>query len=106
MRPMYDAGPALLLQAGLSPTRAWFARTHGQWQRDATPPLEEVLVALADTIWRGKRDHQLEQGVVERLAALSAEEPWAMFLVLGGILQGIAADHDMRLTRLAQQPAT
>lgn len=49
-------GERLLLDAGITPERARFARTHGKWEEGA---LEDLLVALADKVWKGKRDETL-----------------------------------------------
>lgn len=52
-----EAGYQLLLSLGVAPERARFARTHGAW---AGLALEDLLVALADKVWRGRRDEALE----------------------------------------------
>ena len=100
-----DIGPTLLLQAGFTAAQARFARTHGQWRLDADPTVEDLLVALADMVWRGKRDEQLEQLVMQRLAEHCAQEPWAVYAVLDEILQNVTDDAATRLAWLAQQSA-
>jgi putative nucleotidyltransferase with HDIG domain len=55
-----EAGVALLQRHGFSAEQARFARTHGQWRDDPAVQLADLLVALADTIWKGQRDEQLE----------------------------------------------
>jgi hypothetical protein len=92
-----NLGPALLAEHGLPAAHARFARTHGQWAHEAEAPLDDLLVALADTIWKGKRNAHLEDAVVQRLTAASGEPPWEAFLKLDDILQGIADGADGRL---------
>jgi hypothetical protein len=92
-----NQGPALLVEHGLPAAYARFARTHGQWAHEAEPLLEDLLVALADTIWKGKRNARLEDAMVRRLAEASGEAPWETFLKLDDILQGIADEADGRL---------
>lgn len=92
-----NEGPALLAAHGLDPACARFARTHGQWAADPASPLEDLLVALADTIWKGTRNTHLENAVVQHLAAASGEAPWQVFLTLDDILQPIAEAADQRL---------
>jgi hypothetical protein len=51
---------------------------------------EDLLVRLADTICRTERVPELEQLVVEHLAAASRQEPWEAFVVLDDILGELA----------------
>jgi hypothetical protein len=89
-------GQQLLLDAGIDPCLARFAATHASWQT-ATVELEDLLVSLADKIWKAKRVPDLEQLVVDRLVAASGEKPWQAFLSLDDLLDKIAADADHRL---------
>jgi hypothetical protein len=54
-------------------------------------------VSLADKIWKGKRQEDLERLLVDRLAALTGQEPWEAFLTLDDHLTTLAADADGRL---------
>jgi hypothetical protein len=57
-----------LLAQGISPQLARFAGTHAAW----TGPdirIEDLLVSVADKIWKNKRVPELEDLVVARLAA-------------------------------------
>ena len=56
------AGRELLEAEGFAADLARFAETHGDW-REGT--IEDLLVALADKVWKGKRIAELE----ERIAA-------------------------------------
>ena len=98
-------GPSLLEQRGFSAAHARFARTHAQWAFEDSPALEDLLVALADTIWQGKRNQRLEDAIVEQIALLCHEELWETFMKLDDILVAIAQDSDVWLAWLEQQDA-
>jgi hypothetical protein len=95
-----DAGRRALEAAGVAPTRARFAVTHAQWS--AASPLEDLLVALADKVWRGKRVDDLEDLVVTSLAAATGVTRWAAFSALDAILTTLTLDGDARLAWQAQ----
>lgn len=78
---------------------ARFAATHAQWDRpDATA--EELLVTLADKVWKGRR----EAGLEERVAALLPGEPWEAFMVLDDTLTRIADGAEARLAFQSRHP--
>ncbi len=90
------AGAAMLREHG---DLARFAANHAQWDRpDATA--EELLVTLADKVWKGKRVPGLEQ----RVAALLPGEPWEAFMVLDDALTRIADGAEDRLAFQARHP--
>jgi hypothetical protein len=68
------AGEQVLLAAGISPALARFCRTHGEW--NAESPLEDLLVALADKVWKGRRDEPLEQALVDRIVLATGDLQW------------------------------
>lgn len=90
-------GAALLEQYSVSPELARFARTHGAWNREALP-LEDLLVALADTIWKGQRLEALEAQVVTMIAQQTGIERWEVFDKLDGLLEEVASRGDKRLS--------
>jgi hypothetical protein len=80
---------------------ARFARTYGSWDAvDAT--FEDLLVTLADKVWKGKRLPALEQRVAERLGG----PPWETFLALDDELERIASGADARLAFQAAYPTS
>jgi hypothetical protein len=95
-------GPVLLVTHGFPPHHARFARTHGQWAEDSSLQLEDLLVALADTIWKGKRDEQLELRIARHIAAVCGEESWQIYMQLDDMLSIIARDADARLAWASQ----
>jgi hypothetical protein len=90
------AGEQMLLVAGVEPRLARFAGTHGSWHSERAG-LEDHLVSLADKVWKGKRQEDLEQLVVERIALLNGQAPWEAFLALDDELTTLAAGADARL---------
>lgn len=91
------AGHELLRTHGLE-RLARFCLSHADWDRDDVP-LEDLLVALADKLWKGKRVAALEQRVVSRLAARRDEEPWTTYVAVDPVFERIAAQGDERLRR-------
>lgn len=94
-------GAGLLAANGVSPELARFARTHGAWSRESLP-LPDLLVALADCVWKGQRLEALEIQVVSRIAANTGMEEWEVFDKLDGLLDEIARHGEERLAWQAQ----
>lgn len=92
------AGRELLLGHGISPSLARFCVTHAAWHTDDATT-EDLLVALADKLWKGKRDEGLEQRVVERAAAATKRAPWEVFDRVDSICEAVAAKGPERLAR-------
>jgi hypothetical protein len=94
-------GSGLLEANGISQELARFARTHGAWSREDLP-LQDLLVALADCVWKGQRLEALEAQVVSRIAEQTGREAWEVFDKLDGLLDEIAHHGDERLAWQAQ----
>lgn len=90
-------GVDLLLEMGISEDRARFAYTHGNWNTAEDITLEDLLVALADNSWKGKRVDELETMTVDLLSSVSGKPAWDCYAVLDDILGSLAADADTRL---------
>ncbi|MEV4638481.1 HD domain-containing protein [Actinoplanes sp. NPDC049548] len=93
------AGRDLLIQYGVPAHLARFAGTHGSWT-DPDVGLDDLLVSLADKIWKAARVQTLEERVSEFLGGA----PWEAFLVLDDLLQELAAGADERLAFQASYP--
>ena len=89
------AGEELLRREGLGDL-ARFCVTHADWDRDDLP-LEDLLVALADKLWKGKRVADLERRVVDSLVASSGSPFWDVFTLADDLFEGVAAGADRRL---------
>jgi hypothetical protein len=92
------AGEALLVERGFPREIARFARTHDQWRAEPMPLLDDLLVALADALWRGKRDPKLEDVLCQRIVAMTGDAYWQVFARLDDIATEIAVDADARLS--------
>jgi HD superfamily phosphodiesterase len=90
------AGYELLRDHDVAEAVARIARDHATWQRDDVP-LEALIVSLADKAWKDQRVVELEQLVVEHLAAATGEAPWAVFAELDEVLTTIGGDAPRRL---------
>lgn len=79
------AGEKHLLQLGIPLHIARFCRTHAHWQ-DANNTLEDLLVALADTLWKGCRNEELENDelenlVITKISSSVSEDFWDIFMI-------------------------
>jgi HD superfamily phosphodiesterase len=93
------AGRDLLIRYGVPSHLARFAATHGSWEA-AEVGLEDLLVSLADKIWKGARVESLEARVAEHLGGA----PWAAFLALDDLVQDLAGGAEERLAFQAAFP--
>lgn len=98
-----EAGQTLLLGHGVSPELARFAVTHASWARSPVG-LEDLLVSLADKIWKNKRVPELEDLVVARLAEVTGRAVWEEFIALDEVLTRIGDGADERLAFQASFP--
>lgn len=96
------AGRDVLLAHGIPAPLAKYAALHSTVGADST--LDELLVSLADTVWKGKRRTPLEDRVVALLAAASGREVWDEFLKLDTVLTAIADGADERLAYQMSYP--
>ncbi|MFD3926282.1 HD domain-containing protein [Streptomyces sp. NPDC058614] len=98
-----EAGRELLLAQGVSAELARFAGTHAAW----TGPdigIEDLLVSVADKIWKNKRVQELEDLVVARLAEASGRTRWEEFLAFDDVLGVLGDGADQRLAFQAAYP--
>lgn len=98
-----EADRRLLLSHGIRPGLARFAATHAAWDSPGTGT-EDLMVSLADKIWKNKRVSDLEDLLVARLAQASGHEPWDEFAALDTLLEAIGGDADDRLAFQASFP--
>jgi hypothetical protein len=90
-------GIELLRSMGISGERARFAYTHGNWDTVPSSNLEDLLVALADKCWKGKRLDKLESKITALLSAASNKPEWECYAELDGIVEELTKDADARL---------
>jgi hypothetical protein len=89
-------GCGLLERLGVPSHLARFTRTHGAWDREPVA-IEDLLVALADTIWKGQRISSLEDLIVNRISQVIGEARWEVFGTLDEIVTVITEKGDERL---------
>lgn len=89
-------GHALLIERGVPEHHARYARTHNAWGVAGTT-IEDQLVTLADKVWKARREADLEQRLVEWIAAVTRREQWAIFADLDDALVAVAADAERRI---------
>jgi hypothetical protein len=94
------AGERLLLEQGVSQDVARICRSHAQW-RDVAQTLEELVVALADKLWKGARVVELEELVIQRAALAARRDRWDLHVELDAIFEVVASGADARLSRSA-----
>lgn len=91
-------GEKMLLSVGVSPEIARFCRTHAQWRSDDAR-VEDWLVALADTLWKGCRKEKLEASVIAAIAELTGKDFWDIFIPADSLFEEIADRGSERLSR-------
>ncbi|GHO82420.1 HD domain-containing protein [Dictyobacter formicarum] len=99
-----EIGPQLLLESGFPETYARFARTHARWSQEASVPMEDALVAFADTIWKGKRDDILEREIAVHIARQYRQELWEVYMKLDDIAIQLAKDAHDRILWQGKHP--
>lgn len=93
-------GPEILLAHGFNEKVARFARTHGRWEQEEQPSLEDLLVALADALWKGQRQQRLEQRLIQLIVEQCQDEPWHTYMQLDDLASDNAREARGRLAWL------
>jgi HD domain len=95
--PMHEqAGEALLLAHGVQPEVACCCTSHGAWNLPEVS-FEERTVALADKLWKDKREAELELSIIDEVAARLGISRWDLFEPLDTIFEEIASGGPKRL---------
>ncbi|MFD8479232.1 HD domain-containing protein [Kitasatospora sp. NPDC059673] len=89
------AGRELLLAAGVAPQLARFAAGHASWGPHSG--VEDLLVSLADKVWKNKRVPDLEDLLVGAVVRAGGGERWEVFLALDELLTAIGDGAEERL---------
>jgi len=91
-------GEKILLSKGIDPKIARCCLSHAQWKKMECS-LEELLIALSDKLWKGKRVQELELQVIDRVSELLGKDRWAVFEELDTQFEHIASGGHERLQR-------
>ena len=92
------AGMALMLSHGVDAAVARCCVSHAAWDEPCVT-FEEQTVALADKLWKGKRETELELMVIDEAANRLGVTRWEIFERLDTVFEEIAAGADGRLAR-------
>lgn len=93
-----SAGEILLLAHGVPPEIARCCVSHAKWQEPEVS-FEERSVALADKLWKGKREEALELSIIDEVASRLSVDRWDVFPQLDSVFEEIAAGGPSRLER-------
>jgi HD domain len=80
-------GEKFLIEKGVKPEIARFCRTHAQWDKCYDCKLKDLLVALADNLWKGKRFELLEEKIVSNITDNTNSNYWQNYLTLNNIYE-------------------
>ena len=97
-----ETGRGILLREGVDPRLARVCVSHSSWREAKT--VEELVIACADKLWKGKRVADLEEVLIRRVNEELQLEYWEVFTRLDGCFEGIAGGCDERLER-SRSPA-
>lgn len=89
-------GRELLIAHGFSQEQSRFALTHGNWEVENLT-LEDLLVSLADKVWKGKRIDRLEEKVGQKISEKTESEFWEVYNSLDVIVSKVSNGADQRL---------
>lgn len=92
------AGQRILVENGVSAELARVCLSHARWATMEVS-LEELLVALADKLWKGVRNSKLEQLVIDGAAARTQRDRWELLIELDTRFEEVAASGPDRLER-------
>lgn len=53
-------------------------KSYAQWNK--TDKLEELLIALADKLWKGNRNQELELKVIDLIAEKKNTDRWSVYI--------------------------
>ncbi len=91
-------GQRILLSHGVAKEIARCCLSHARWH-EMNCSLEELLIALSDKLWKGKRVEVLELEVIDRIAELLQKERWDIFQTWDSYFEEIADGGGDRLHR-------
>ncbi|WP_452598860.1 hypothetical protein [Pontimicrobium sp. MEBiC01747] len=70
--------------------------THGNWREDNLE-IEDFIVCLSDKIWKGKRDIELDNCIVNKISEMTKINFWDVSTKLELILEKIVIGSDKRI---------
>ena len=70
---------------------------------EASSSLEDLMVALADKLWKGVRVAYLEERVIDAIASRLGKSRWDLYTSLADVFDEIASAGPDRLERSARE---
>ena len=92
------SGEKLLLEQGVEEKVARCCRSHSKYNCMSVS-FEELLIALSDKLWKGRREPELELQVIDAVAEKLKTDRWSVFDTLDSCFESIASTGDTRLSR-------
>lgn len=92
------SGEKLLLEQGVEKKVAYCCQSHSKYN-SMPVSFEELLVALSDKLWKGKREPELELQVIDGVAEKLSTDRWSIFEILDSCFEDIASTGNARLSR-------
>lgn len=92
------AGKQLMLENNVQAEIAECCVSHAAWRCPGLA-LEELSIALADKLWKGKREDELELLVIDKVAERLGTDRWEVFAELDSVFEDIAGGGVSRLQR-------
>jgi hypothetical protein len=89
-------GYEFLISKEISENLARFTKTHGNWT-DENLRIEDLIVTLADKIWKGKRIDELEERISKIISNNINADYWDVYTKLDAIISHISVGADNRL---------
>ena len=91
-----QAGYDLLVSENIEPSLARFALTHGSVLYN-TLLIEDLIVIMADKLWKGKRIDELEEAFISKISKELSQDFWFIYTKAENIFSKLAEGADKRL---------
>ena len=91
-----ELGVGIAEDFGLPASISKICRTHSSTTTEGLD-IEEIVVRLADKLWKGKRDSRFEQQAVTRFAENLGKDVWEVFMEADKIFEAVADSGHQRL---------
>ena len=91
-----ELGVGVAESFGLPSSVSKICRSHNSQTTDGMD-MEEIIVRLADKLWKGKRDFEFEQQAVSHFADYLGKDSWEVFMEADKIFEEVADSGHQRL---------
>lgn len=91
-----ETGYKILVDYGIEENLSRFTKTHGDWLSENLK-IEDLIVSLADKIWKGQRIDDLEEKLVHKISIAQNIDYWIVYSALDVIISEIVIGADVRL---------